>query len=582
VKSSTKSSGLIIVYNSLAMLTVAVPSAGAQDAFRVIGVGPGDVLNVRSSPSASASIAGTIPPDAAKVSRTGDCKTWCRVRYGDVEGWVDRRFLTADVTPTASGPVAQPIDPYAECNKHGGPNKVRGCTELIEQKEFRKEELAVVHSRRSDAYLASGDLNAAIADRVKSLDLQPESTVYKRRLSELYVLQARASNDSDQSAKSFDLATKTDPTNHAVYLERSVKNIAQKKFDVALEDLKRGKELAPADERYANLLSMLFGLRGASRMNGTEVDGAIADFTEGLQLEPNNASLLMNRGKAYHAKNANRDALRDFSRALILEPENNETFFHRAELHYTQERYEQALSDLTEILKRDPKHIDALMLRGLVYEATEKTAQAGKDYNEILRLLPTHKLARASLERLKGLTTTSSPITPKDFSDLDEKERITLLQRELKRVGCDPGEIDGEFGENTANALALFVEHTGLVLNTAEPSAAALVAVSSHNDRVCPGSSVEQAVTDGRWTGDWGGRSSATVLISNGKVIRYRYRGREVPVTESAVSGNTLTFGSNTYTIQITFESARTASAYYRHHFNGNASSATLTRQYPR
>jgi hypothetical protein len=79
----------------------------------------------------------------------------------------------------------------------------------------------------------------------------------------------------------------------------------------------------------------------------------------------------------------------------------------------------------------------------------------------------------------------------------------------------------------------------------------------------------------------WGERSSATVLISGGKILRYRYRGREVPITRSSVAGNTLTFGSDTYTIKVTFHSAREASAHYRHHANGNTFTAVLLRQHP-
>src|SRR5262249_10103817 len=145
----------------------------------------------------------------------------------------------------------------------------------------------------------------------------------------------------------------------------------------------------------------------------------------------------------------------------------------------------------------------ALMLRGLVQEANEKPEEAVKDYNAVLRLQPTHKLAKASLDRLKA-PVSAPPITPpRDPSDLEEKERITLLQRELKRVGCDPGEIDGEWGENTRSALSLFANYTGLSLDIDAPSNAAFAAVSEYKDRACPGSSSPQGITDGRWTGNW-------------------------------------------------------------------------------
>ena len=87
------------------------------------------------------------------------------------------------------------------------------------------------------------------------------------------------------------------------------------------------------------------------------------------------------------------------------------------------------------------------------------------------------------------------------------------------------------------------------------------------------------------WTGDglesgvdaWRQQS----LSLTGKLVRYRYRGQEVSISRESASGNTLTFGSDTFTIEVTFSSDRIASAHYRNHNNGDTSSATLTRQWP-
>lgn len=59
------------------------------------------------------------------------------------------------------------------------------------------------------------------------------------------------------------------------------------------------------------------------------------------------------------------------------------------------------------------------------------------------------------------------------------------LQVELKRVGCDPGAVDGVWGTGAREALAEFMRLAKLSL-PAEPSAAALDAVSTHKERVCP------------------------------------------------------------------------------------------------
>ncbi len=162
-----------------------------------------------------------------------------------------------------------------------------------------------------------------------------------------------------------------------------------------------------------------------------------------------------------------------------------------------------------------------------------------------------------------------------------EKELVEALQRELERVACNPGEIDGIWGDDTREALSEFAKHTNSVVNLDGPDEATLAAVSAFKDRACPAEAPKQRITDGRWSGAWGGRAAATVLISHGKVIRYRYRGRVVPITRDSSSGNSITFGSDTYTVRVVFESDRSATAHYRHHFNGNTATANLTRQYP-
>jgi uncharacterized caspase-like protein len=59
------------------------------------------------------------------------------------------------------------------------------------------------------------------------------------------------------------------------------------------------------------------------------------------------------------------------------------------------------------------------------------------------------------------------------------------LQIELKRVGCDPGGVDGVWAAGAREALAEFMRLAKLSL-PAEPTAAALDAVSAQKERVCP------------------------------------------------------------------------------------------------
>jgi hypothetical protein len=63
---------------------------------------------------------------------------------------------------------------------------------------------------------------------------------------------------------------------------------------------------------------------------------------------------------------------------------------------------------------------------------------------------------------------------------------VARLQRELARVGCDPGSADGVWGGKTRRAAERFAKLSGVALPTHEPQAAMLDALGRATARVCP------------------------------------------------------------------------------------------------
>jgi hypothetical protein len=60
------------------------------------------------------------------------------------------------------------------------------------------------------------------------------------------------------------------------------------------------------------------------------------------------------------------------------------------------------------------------------------------------------------------------------------------LQSELKRVGCDPGNIDGDWNAASRRALENFNEHAGTNLDVEVANFSALSVVRSRMSRICP------------------------------------------------------------------------------------------------
>jgi hypothetical protein len=120
---STRKSPYWLALLPIVLLGTATPAAAEADGpdfFRVTGVAPDDVLNIRAEPSASARKIGEIPPNADGIRNLGcrgglsfteweaaspeereasSRKRWCRIAFHGVEGWVAGRFLAEGGAP---------------------------------------------------------------------------------------------------------------------------------------------------------------------------------------------------------------------------------------------------------------------------------------------------------------------------------------------------------------------------------------------------------------------------------------------------------------------------------------------------
>lgn len=82
---------------TLVMAGPALATADGPDFYRVVGVAPYDVLNMRAGPAVSYAVVHRIPPDGRGIENLASCVgNWCQVRFDGVIGWVNRRYLAED------------------------------------------------------------------------------------------------------------------------------------------------------------------------------------------------------------------------------------------------------------------------------------------------------------------------------------------------------------------------------------------------------------------------------------------------------------------------------------------------------
>ncbi|MGL4966771.1 MAG: caspase family protein [Inquilinus sp.] len=104
-----------------------------------------------------------------------------------------------------------------------------------------------------------------------------------------------------------------------------------------------------------------------------------------------------------------------------------------------------------------------------------------------LRRYPDGKFKELAELQLEGLSRRQTVNSSGSVAESSAKRSLTeSIQRELRRVGCDPGSTDGIWGQRSREALRRFVDHSKVSFASLEPSPDVLTEVMHQAQRVCP------------------------------------------------------------------------------------------------
>lgn len=134
--------------------------------------------------------------------------------------------------------------------------------------------------------------------------------------------------------------------------------------------------------------AMAFCNRGAARAELGDYQGAIEDYTYGLQLNPNCETAYNNRGVAYYELANLPQSKMDFDQALQLNPNDESAYYNRSLVHFRLGDCEAALEDYNHVLRLNPQNDKAYHQRGVIRSKLGDKQGALADYNEAIRLNP--------------------------------------------------------------------------------------------------------------------------------------------------------------------------------------------------
>jgi tetratricopeptide (TPR) repeat protein len=139
-------------------------------------------------------------------------------------------------------------------------------------------------------------------------------------------------------------------------------------FDLLNAGLRQMQEQAPA--KYPVECGILLHNRARLHVAVKQPEGAIADLTALLNLEPSNSDAYFDRGRLYQQRGDHAGAVSDYDAALRWSPPYWQPHFNRAQVLTALGRYEEALGDYARVGVLNPGHgaslSNSLCLNGLL------------------------------------------------------------------------------------------------------------------------------------------------------------------------------------------------------------------------
>jgi len=242
--------------------------------------------------------------------------------YSDVYGFGKTCYYTllgtAKPTEEETANLAAPWrELLAGCTGWNARDRYADCSPLLahlakmqaKSRSERRRRRAVAYLQTAQTYSDDGDLERALADLTRALQLNPKlATAYNNR----GVIHSQR-GELARAIADFSAALRLDPQVAEVYHNRGLAYATQGAYPQAIEDFTRALALNPWD-------AVTYHFRGMAHGNQGDLDSAIADFTEAIRLNPEDPLPYRHRGAAYAKKGWSALAECDYQAALRLEP----------------------------------------------------------------------------------------------------------------------------------------------------------------------------------------------------------------------------------------------------------------------
>jgi tetratricopeptide (TPR) repeat protein len=136
-----------------------------------------------------------------------------------------------------------------------------------------------------------------------------------------------------------------------------------------------------------------FLIQGRGKYDRGDFQGAIADYTSAIRLNPKYANAYNNRGLAHAQLGNKQEAINDYNQALQVDPNLALAYYNRGAARAQSGDKQGAIEDYNQALRIDPNYANAYNNRGLARAESGDKQKALLDYNQAIKLDPNLALA---------------------------------------------------------------------------------------------------------------------------------------------------------------------------------------------
>lgn len=279
---------------------------------------------------------------------------------------------------------------------------------------------------RSKYYLEQKDINKALSDISKAIQLDENNSDYFVSLSDIYLAMGRIPNCLESLKK----AEKLDPANNDALLKIAEVYLILKDYpntfaytkkaldhdlinpvahfirgyaymemgDTSLA-IKNFQAAADQDQNYYEAYIELGSLY--STLKNPLATGYLQTAT---RIEPNRGEGYYLLGLAYQEQENIPKAVETYEKLLAISPDFKEAHYNLAYINLVYiNDFDTAIRYFTKAITLDPKYTDAYFNRGYSYELKGDYINARKDYQKALELVPNYERSITGLNRLDSI-----------------------------------------------------------------------------------------------------------------------------------------------------------------------------------